>query len=362
MKITRIIASKLKFLRCLFYLLPFVLQRFIRKIIQGGDPLVRDFGQLHIKEEFWQELNAAKSVVIWRGCSGRKRSAALDIILALALTLRGVKVRIVVCDKVLSGCINRDAGYSFSRKLWQDQCSHCMADGAELFQAIGLETVKMSSFVNSDDKNLAEKISNVSTIASGKKVVFADIPVGRIAYDSAVRYFKDIALPNNAQAKKIYQLYLYSAVINTIVSQKLLDAFWPDAVLMQHGIYCLWEPPLTIALNRKIRSIVWEYGYKNNGYYFRQVKSIEKTHPYWSARAAWEQLTDNSSSNLKENKVSEYLESYQEGKITRMRLDWTKTKEQSINKFEKDVINYYHSLTGTTLVLRTLSERRDLDG
>ena len=39
-----------------------------------------------------------------------------------------------------------------------------------------------------------------------------------------------------------------------------------------------------------------------------------------------------------------------------------KTKEQSLNKFEKDVINYYHSLTGTTLVLRTLSERRDLDG
>ena len=37
------------------------------------------------------------------------------------------------------------------------------------------------------------------------------------------------------------------------------------------------------------------------------------------------------------------------------------TKEQSLNQFEQQVINYYRDLTGTSLVLRTLAERRDLD-
>ena len=37
------------------------------------------------------------------------------------------------------------------------------------------------------------------------------------------------------------------------------------------------------------------------------------------------------------------------------------TKEQRLNQFEKKVINYYEDLTGTSLVLRTLAERRDLD-
>ena len=37
------------------------------------------------------------------------------------------------------------------------------------------------------------------------------------------------------------------------------------------------------------------------------------------------------------------------------------TKEQSLNQFEHQVINYYRDLTGTSLVLRTLAERRDLD-
>ncbi len=37
------------------------------------------------------------------------------------------------------------------------------------------------------------------------------------------------------------------------------------------------------------------------------------------------------------------------------------TKEQRLNQFERQVINYYRDLTGTSLVLRTLSERRELD-
>jgi len=37
------------------------------------------------------------------------------------------------------------------------------------------------------------------------------------------------------------------------------------------------------------------------------------------------------------------------------------TKEQRLNQFEEQVIIYYKKATGTSLVLRTLSERRELD-
>ena len=39
-----------------------------------------------------------------------------------------------------------------------------------------------------------------------------------------------------------------------------------------------------------------------------------------------------------------------------------KTKEQSLNNFEKDIITYYKDLTGITLKLRSLSERREMFG
>jgi len=38
-----------------------------------------------------------------------------------------------------------------------------------------------------------------------------------------------------------------------------------------------------------------------------------------------------------------------------------KTKEQSLNNFEKNIINYYKEITGISLVLRTLQERRELN-
>ena len=38
----------------------------------------------------------------------------------------------------------------------------------------------------------------------------------------------------------------------------------------------------------------------------------------------------------------------------------SKTKEQWLNNFEKDLIIYYKELTGIDLVLRTLDERREL--
>ncbi len=37
-----------------------------------------------------------------------------------------------------------------------------------------------------------------------------------------------------------------------------------------------------------------------------------------------------------------------------------KTKEQSLNKFESDMIIYYKDSTGVQLILRTLAERREL--
>ena len=37
-----------------------------------------------------------------------------------------------------------------------------------------------------------------------------------------------------------------------------------------------------------------------------------------------------------------------------------KTKEQSLNKFEKEIINYYKEVTGILLVLRSLNERREM--
>ncbi|MAG27616.1 hypothetical protein CMI47_18945 [Candidatus Pacearchaeota archaeon] len=39
-----------------------------------------------------------------------------------------------------------------------------------------------------------------------------------------------------------------------------------------------------------------------------------------------------------------------------------KTKEQWLNAFEIELINYYKELTGITLLLRTLAERREMFG
>jgi len=38
----------------------------------------------------------------------------------------------------------------------------------------------------------------------------------------------------------------------------------------------------------------------------------------------------------------------------------SKTKEQCLNDFEKELINYYRDATGIELVLRSLDERREL--
>ncbi len=40
----------------------------------------------------------------------------------------------------------------------------------------------------------------------------------------------------------------------------------------------------------------------------------------------------------------------------------SKTKEQSLNNFEKEMIIYYKDVTGIDLILRTLAERRELFG
>ena len=40
----------------------------------------------------------------------------------------------------------------------------------------------------------------------------------------------------------------------------------------------------------------------------------------------------------------------------------SKTKEQWLNDFENELINYYEQLTGVRLMLRTLDERRELFG
>ena len=141
----------------------------LRALGKSGEPSAWS-SLMHQDTAYWQTAkNAARTsprVLIATSMGGYQHGTLVESALAIALTLRGASVDVMLCDSFLPTCqmteISSAPPDRLARHKPQPRCDSCEADGNDLFETLGLLIHRYSKLVKPEELKEAKQISSTS--------------------------------------------------------------------------------------------------------------------------------------------------------------------------------------------------------
>lgn len=243
-------------------------------------------------------------LLIW-GAGGMGLMAQLESVISTALRMRGADVSVVVCDGVLSGCVLREVKEGEPIYQWKRRCKSCYSAMRDFYESFDLKVVRQSKYISDKEQNnIRSMVASISDYDI-KKYVYSGVNVGIYTYSSATRYFKDVNLND---CSDILREYLYSAIVSTEISIRVIEDYRPNRVLMSHGIYVDWGPMLDISTQNGIPVLQWGSGYRADHIFMRMVTDGNDRNRMVLSKNDWLLRANNKLTREEENILDRYLE------------------------------------------------------
>lgn len=197
----------------------------------------------------------------------------VDSLLAIALTLRGAQVDVLMCDSALSACMMTEYTLTpsverFSRKgPAVDFCRVCQSAGERLYEGTGVNTIKLSDYLTGSDYQAA-----LDFAAAEEHAPKTDTPSSEIhehALAGALRFFGRATLPDDAISTKVYGRYLSGAFEAATAAERILASGNYDCVVAHHGVYVPQGLVAFAARKQGVRLVTWHVAYREGRLIFQ---------------------------------------------------------------------------------------------
>lgn len=203
------------------------------------------------------------TVIVWTMRGGPQVNVT-EAIIAYALRLRGVDVRIVLCDMFLPACEQRAIQlYPHGRinpKTDAQICDRCYLNATQVFEAFDLPVVTLSSVVTAQEvANIHDRTARMS---KDEALVLEedDIYLGGEIRASINQFYRALTWPDTPQTLHVLQRTAAGALMVRLAAERVLAQEQPQAVLTSHGVYLLWGISKQVAQRRGVPVIVWGNG------------------------------------------------------------------------------------------------------
>jgi hypothetical protein len=261
----------------------------------GWDRLLRDA----IAAREWREALAAASsgtrVLLGTSLGGHWAGTTLESLLAVALTLRGAQVEVLLCDGVLAACQLcelrgfKDAA-SFAREGPQASlCRPCLAHGLEVFEGLGLRVHRLGEWLRADEVARAERLATTLPVAEIGTHVLEGASLGEQALAGALRFFARGDLEGEPQGEAVLRRYLQAAIVTFLGARRLLRESQFTCAAFHHGIYVPQGALAEAAREAGVRIVNWNPAYRKRRFIFSHGGSYHHTLLSEPA-AAWESM------------------------------------------------------------------------
>ena len=182
-------------------------------------------------------------VLIGTSAGGFLPGAIVESMLAVALTLRGAQVHILLCDELLPACIQAMLNFLPSQSEFaangpqQHLCAKCFSPGYEMYRSLGLTIHRYSDFISSQERQSAGALASQIPMREIESYELDGLAVGEHALAGALRFFASGNLKDEPDAEPILRRYFEASLITTQVTRHLLDSYPFAAACFHHGIY-----------------------------------------------------------------------------------------------------------------------------
>ncbi len=247
----------------------------------------------------WQAALAAAragdKVLIATGIGGHLGMTAMDSVLAVALTLRGAEVQVLLCDATLPACQVCEASwYPDAARFAEtgprgDLCGFCYAPAETMFRGLGVTLHRYGDQIGPDERALADRLARDTAAEEIAGFELDGLPVGEHARAGALRFFARGSLDGEIAGEAVLRRYFRAALYTVYALRGLLRRTRYRAVVAHHGIYVPQGMVNAVAKAEGVRLVTWNPGYRKQTFIFSHGDTYHHTMMDEPA-AAWESL------------------------------------------------------------------------
>lgn len=258
-----------------------------------------------------EQSQQGPSILIPTSVGGFSAGVILESLLGVALTLRGAKVRFLLCDGVLPACLQVHAGkvkspeVISSYKLAKEICPSCILRGKSVYESIGLPISYYSEFISLDEIKKRRQLAHEIALEDIRAYTEHGIAIGEHAMAGALRFVACGNLPNTPEAENILRRYFEAALITESVMQAAQNKYSPEIAVFHHGIYVPQGIIGEVLRLRNVRVVNWNVGYRKQCFIFSHKETYHQTQLDESVNH-WENISWN---ELIEKEILTYLKS-----------------------------------------------------
>ena len=235
----------------------------------------------------WQDaVRRAKGgprVLIATGTGGYHAATHLESLLAIALTLRGAEVHLLLCDEFLPACMQAQLGHFTGTADYAREgparrvCPTCWRPGRETYRALGLPLHRYSESTTATDRATAARVARELAFDEIREFRLEDIAVGEHALAGALRFFAKGTLGDQPDAEPVLRRYLEAALLTTFSLRGLLARVPFAAACFHHGIYVPQGLVGEVARAQGVRVVNWNPAYRKQCFIFSHGDTYHHT-------------------------------------------------------------------------------------
>lgn len=207
----------------------------------------------------------------------------VDSLLAVALTLRGADVSVLLCDGALPACQMceynwfPDTARFAATGPQPDLCRPCFEPSAKMFEGLGLPLLRYSTYLSDEDRRNADDIANTLPLDEIKPFVLDGISIGEHAFSGTVRHFASTRVLDEPFGEEVLRRYLRASLYTHAVFQRLLQEQRFDAVVFHHGIYVPQGTAAETTRRARVRVVTWNPAYRKHCLIFSHDETYHHT-------------------------------------------------------------------------------------
>lgn len=296
--------------------------------------------KLATNPDLWSKAKAKAAegppILIGTSIGGLLPMSLPESLLAVALTLRGANVHILLCDKLLPACmslqkIDIDESVIANYELEKAKCKDCYKAGRRFFEPLGLKIHLYSELLTPANHQEAKSIAESIPLADIPNYRYSNWAIGEHAYAGALRYFASGNLENEPFAEVIVRRYFEGALLTAWATNHLIEKEKFTSACFNHGIYLPHGIIGEVCRDRPegkkpVRVVNWNVAYRKQCFIFSHDDTYHHTMlaepPDTWENIPWDQT--------KETEILDYLKSRWSGS-----RDWIWFHEKPDEEIEK---------------------------
>ena len=211
-------------------------------------------------------------------------SSIFDSYLGAALTARGARCDVALCDAVLPACLGADytwypnPDHFAARGSRDDLCTACLVPAEKLFGAegLGLAVHRYGDLLTEVDRAQARSLAQNTSPDAVDDLMLDGIAVGEAALSGALRFFARGELEDGKAQAAIVSRYLEAACLALFAMRRLLARERYDVVIGHHGIYVPQALVADAAREAGVRFVAWNPAYRLGCFIFSQGETYHR--------------------------------------------------------------------------------------